>query len=78
MKITVDVDCSSEEARAFLGLPDVRPLQDRMMTEIAERMTANVRAMDAQEMMKLWMPGGLNGLEQLQSMFAQMTGLKPK
>jgi len=78
MKITVDVDCSPEEARAFLGLPDVKPLQDRMMTEIAERMTANVRAMDAQEMMKFWMPGGLNGLEQLQSMFAQMTGLKPK
>ena len=23
MKITIDVDCSPEEARAFLGLPDV-------------------------------------------------------
>ena len=26
MKITVDVDCTPEEARAFLGLPDVKPM----------------------------------------------------
>ena len=25
MKVTVDVDCTPEEARRFLGLPDLRP-----------------------------------------------------
>ncbi|WP_420846806.1 DUF6489 family protein [Microvirga tunisiensis] len=28
MKITMDVECTPEEARAFLGLPDVKPMQE--------------------------------------------------
>ena len=31
MKITVNVDCTPEEARSFLGLPDVQPLQAAVM-----------------------------------------------
>jgi hypothetical protein len=27
MKVTVEVDCTPEEARGFLGLPDVVPIQ---------------------------------------------------
>ncbi|MFY9972047.1 MAG: DUF6489 family protein, partial [Roseiarcus sp.] len=27
MKITVDVDCTPLEARQFMGLPDVEPMQ---------------------------------------------------
>jgi hypothetical protein len=38
MKITMDVECTPEEARAFLGLPDVKP-----MHEVQERMAANIR-----------------------------------
>lgn len=29
MKVTVDVDCTPAEARAFLGLPDVTPIHDK-------------------------------------------------
>ena len=29
MKVTVDVDCTPTEARAFLGLPDVTPIHDK-------------------------------------------------
>jgi len=28
MKVTVDVDCTPEEARRFLGLPDLTPVHD--------------------------------------------------
>lgn len=28
MIITINVDCTPEEARAFLGLPDLKPMQD--------------------------------------------------
>jgi len=37
MKITVDIDCTPEEARTFLGLPDVQPLQQAMMKELEAR-----------------------------------------
>lgn len=72
MKVTVDVDCTPEEARAFLGLPDVRPMQDRLMAEMEERLAANIRAMDAQEMMRFWMSPTTKGFEQLGEFFAQM------
>ncbi|BAI70647.1 hypothetical protein AZL_000090 [Azospirillum sp. B510] len=69
MKITVDIDCTPDEARHFLGLPDVKPMQDAMMREIQERMRANLQAMDPETMLKTWLPAGIQGMEQMQKMF---------
>ncbi|AIB13088.1 hypothetical protein D9623_01850 [Azospirillum brasilense] len=69
MKITIDIDCTPEEARHFLGLPDVKPMQDAMMQEIQDRMQASLLAMDPETMMKTWLPAGIQGMEQLQKMF---------
>ena len=57
MKVTIDIDCTPEEARAFLGLPDVGPLQARMMKEVEARMAAALKSMDPQEMLKNWLAG---------------------
>jgi hypothetical protein len=77
MKITVDVDCTPEEARAFLGLPDVKPMQEQLMREVQERMAANIRAMEPEAMLRTWLPATLKGFEQIQEMFiSQMTGTK--
>ena len=79
MKITMNVDCTPEEARAFLGLPDVKPMQDQLMREVQERTAANIRAMEPETMLKTWLPATLKGFEQIQDLFmAQMTGAKPK
>ena len=69
MKITIDVDCSPEEARRFLGLPDVAPLQASVMAEMEKRTLAALAAMEPEQLMKAWMslglpgnmPGGLGG-----------------
>ncbi|MGH6979411.1 MAG: DUF6489 family protein, partial [Brevundimonas sp.] len=45
MKVNVEIDCTPAEARAFLGLPDVTPLNEAMVAEMQERMKANVAAM---------------------------------
>jgi hypothetical protein len=37
MKVNVEVTCTPEEARAFFGLPDLKPMQQRVMGEIEER-----------------------------------------
>ena len=77
MKITVDVDCTPEEARAFLGLPDVKPMQEQLMGELQERMAANIRAMEPEAMLRTWLPATLKGFEQIQEMFiSQMTRAK--
>lgn len=72
MKINVEVDCTPEEARTFLGLPDVQPMQQQLMAELQERMSANIRAMDPQEMMKFWMGPGLEGFGNVFEAFTRM------
>ncbi|MGF1610631.1 MAG: DUF6489 family protein [Kiloniellales bacterium] len=75
MKITIDVDCTPEEARAFLGLPDVAPMQAALMAEVEKRMIEGLRASDPETLMKTWLPAGIQGWEALQKMFwSQMAG----
>jgi spore maturation protein SpmA len=69
MKITVDVECSPQEARSFLGLPDVAPMQEAMMQQIQDRMTANMQAMDMESLVRAWFPMGVQGMEQIQKAF---------
>lgn len=72
MKVTVDIDCTPEEARAFLGLPDVRPMQEQVMQELQDRMTTTIRSMGPEEMMKTWLPASMAGLEQMQQLFTRI------
>jgi hypothetical protein len=74
MKISLDIDCSPEEARKFFGLPEVQPLQEALIREVQERISANIKAMDAKALIDTWLPATLKGFEQWQQMFAQMTG----
>ncbi len=74
MKITIDIDCTPAEARAFLGLPDIAPMQQKMMAELEKQMLANVKAMDAETMVKTWLPASGQGFEQMQKMFWSQLG----
>jgi len=69
MKITIDVDCTADEARQFLGLPDVKPMQEAMMREIQDRMMVSLKAMDAESLFKTWLPAQMQGFEQMQKFF---------
>ena len=69
MKVTVNVECSPEEARAFMGLPDVRPMQEALMKDLEDRLRANMQAMNPEAMFKTWLPASMQGAEQLQKMF---------
>ena len=75
MKVKLDIDCTAEEARRFLGLPEVQPLQEALLKEVQERISAAIKAMDAKAMIETWLPATLKGFEQLRQMFmAQMAG----
>lgn len=69
MKFTVDVDCTPEEARRFLGLPDVAPMQDALMGQIQEQMEANLKALEPEALFQTWLPASIQGFEQMQKMF---------
>jgi len=79
MKFKVDIDCTPDEARAFFGLPDVKPLQEALLPEVEERLRATLKAMDPEAMLKTWLPATLKGFEQLQEMLhSQLGGLGKK
>ncbi len=69
MKVTIDIDCTPEEARTFLGLPDLGPAQQAAMAAMSERMREAVAEIDAEALMKSWLPGGVKSLEELQKTF---------
>lgn len=69
MKIKVDVDATPEELRVFLGLPDIKPLQDEMLEVVRERMKAGTEGYDAMALLKPMMPQGMQGFETMQKFF---------
>ena len=77
MKINLSFDCTPEEARTFLGQPDLKPMQEELMQEMRKRMVAGIAAMDPAEMLRTWMPAR-TGLEQMQDFFSKMAGKRDK
>jgi hypothetical protein len=73
MKVTVNIECSPQEARAFFGLPDVTALNDAMVSEMQARMKANMAALQPEELMKNWMAFGGQAQEHLRKLMAAAT-----
>ena len=71
MKLSIDIDCTPQEARAFLGLPDVEAFQREMMAEIQNQLQRHVAAMDPEALMKTWMPMGTKAFETFRDAFTQ-------
>ena len=69
MKITIDIDCTPREARTFLGLPHIEPMQDALVEKMQERLSAYLDALEPEALMKHWLPGGMQGLAQIQERF---------
>ena len=64
MKVSVQVECTPLEARTFLGLPDVRALNDHVVQEMKARMESNMAMVAPDELMKTWMTFGGQASEQ--------------
>jgi Tfp pilus assembly PilM family ATPase len=77
MKIRIDIDCTPQEARAFLGLPHVEPMQEALVAQMQERLARYLEAMEPDALMSAWLPGGSKGLAELQQQFwQQMTQMQ--
>ena len=70
MKFRVEAECTPEEARTFLGLPDVTPLNEQLVREMASRLSANASLMKPDELMKNWMSFGGQAQEQFMKMMS--------
>lgn len=73
MKINVEIDCTPAEARAFMGLPDVAPLNEHLVGEMQKRMDENISAMKPDELMKTWTSFGLQAQDQFRRLMESAT-----
>ena len=84
MKVRIEMDMTPEEARATMGLPDIAPMQQKMMEEMQARMRSAFDTGDPEAMMRAWMPlGGAKAFEQFQKLLwdsarSVAAGGKPK
>lgn len=69
MKIRIDIDCTPIEARTFFGLPNFEPMQDALVQKMHQRLDKKIDELDEEALMRLWLPGGLNGLGEMQERF---------
>jgi hypothetical protein len=69
MKVTVNIDCTPEEARDFLGLPNVKPMQDAFMGDLENLMRSGMSSVTPEALMSAWNPTTMKNTEQLQKLF---------
>ncbi len=70
MKMTIEIDCTPVEARAFMGLPDVTLLNEKLVEEMQKRMTANINMVSPEELMKNWAAFGAGAQEQFRNLMS--------
>ena len=78
MKVTIEIDCTPVEARTFMGLPDVTVLNEQLVREMGERMTANLNALQPEELMKSWMAFGGQAQDQFLKLMQAASGMQPR
>ena len=49
-------------------------MQEQLLKDVEARMRAGIKALDAEAMLKTWLPAGMQGFEKLQEMFLGQMG----
>ena len=71
MKITIDIDCSPDEARQFMGLPDAAAMNDQLVAALREKLKNSLSGEDPGVPFKEWISGGFEGCEKFQKDFGR-------
>ena len=72
MKMRVEIDCTPEEAREFLGLPDLKPLQATVMAQIEKQMIDAASAFSSPDaLLRTWLSLLPQGPEQILDLFGR-------
>lgn len=75
MKINVEVECTPEEARRAMGLPDLTPIHERYVSTLAGMIEGGVKPEMLESMMRNWAPMGEAGVAFWRRLFdAQQAG----
>nr|WP_279588276.1 DUF6489 family protein [Sphingomonas oligoaromativorans] len=76
VKITVDVDCTPEEARRFMGLPDLSSVHEAYLSKMRTAIDQGITPDMLQAMTQSWGPMGEAGLAIWRQVLDHMGGNK--
>ena len=62
MKVNVKIECTPEEARRAMGLPDLTPIHERYTQLMLETMESGIKPEMMESMMRNWAPMGEAGV----------------
>lgn len=68
MKVSVDIDCTPEEARRFMGLPDLTPANEVYVEHLKKAMQGATTFEQMDQFAKQMAPMGQMGLKMLQQL----------
>ena len=74
MKISVDVDCTPEEARRFFGLPDLTPVHAAYVEKMTKAVNEAATPESFAELARQWGPMSEAGMAMWRSMLEGMSG----
>jgi hypothetical protein len=74
MKINVEIDCTPEEARRFMGLPDLTPVHEAYVAQMVDTVRNGASAETMEALMKSWGPMSDAGFKLWQKMLEGMGG----
>lgn len=77
MKISVDIDCTPEEARRFMGLPDMTPVHELYLDKLKSALDNGIGNGAVESLVKNWAPMGEAGMALWRQLVDQM-GKPPK
>jgi len=68
MQVTVNVDCTPEEARTFLGLPDLSPVHEKYIASVIGAMDGAGSVEQMEKMIRAFAPMGDASMRLFQQM----------
>jgi hypothetical protein len=74
MKVNVEVDCTPEEARRLMGLPDLTPVHDAFIAQMQDTLKNGVSPDMMMSLVKNWGPMGETGMKMWSGLLDQVTG----
>lgn len=79
MKVSVDIDCTPEEARRFMGLPDMAPVHDVYLEKIKGMMGGEgISPESFEKLLRTWSPMGEAGMSAWKQLVDQISGIAKK
>ena len=74
MKFNIDVDCTPEEVRRLVGLPDLSGVHDVYLNQMKTMMTKGLTPDMVEGLVRTWVPMGGQGVDFVKDLIGQFSG----